>query len=43
MEKYIYDGIDNVHYMIEQEHCLHCCNCVEICPVGAIERRQYIE
>ena len=25
--------------MIEQEHCLHCGNCFEICPAGAIERR----
>lgn len=25
--------------VIEQEHCLHCGNCFEICPVNAIERR----
>lgn len=25
--------------MIEQEHCLHCGNCFEICLSGAIERR----
>lgn len=25
--------------VIRQEHCLHCGNCFEICPAGAIERR----
>lgn len=25
--------------VIEQEHCLHCGNCMEICPSGAVERR----
>lgn len=34
--------IDITHkpVVIEQEHCLHCGNCFEICPVRAIERRQ---
>lgn len=25
--------------VIQQAHCLHCGNCFEICPAGAIERR----
>ena len=25
--------------VIQQEHCLHCGNCLEICPAEAIERR----
>ena len=25
--------------VIEQEHCLHCGNCFEICPTRAVERR----
>lgn len=25
--------------IIEQSHCLHCGRCVEICPVGAVEKR----
>ena len=25
--------------VIEQEHCLHCGRCVEICPAGAVEKR----
>lgn len=25
--------------IIQQEHCLHCGNCMEICPARAIERR----
>ena len=25
--------------VIRQENCLHCGNCCEICPAGAIERR----
>lgn len=25
--------------VIQQEHCLHCGNCFEICPVGAVEKR----
>ena len=28
--------------VIRQEHCLHCGNCLEICPVGAIERRNIL-
>lgn len=23
---------------IHQEHCLHCGNCMEVCPVGAVEK-----
>ena len=30
---------DSIPYVIEQEHCLHCGNCMETCPVGAVERR----
>lgn len=26
--------------VIRQEHCLHCGNCLEICPKGAIKRRE---
>lgn len=26
-------------YMINQNHCLHCGNCYENCPVNAVERR----
>ncbi|WP_369680606.1 4Fe-4S binding protein [Anaerovibrio lipolyticus] len=26
-------------FVIEQEHCLHCGNCMTECPVGAVERR----
>ncbi|MBR1711738.1 MAG: 4Fe-4S binding protein [Clostridia bacterium] len=29
----------SVPYVIEQEHCLHCGNCLSICPAGAVERR----
>ena len=30
---------ESIPYVIEQEHCRHCGNCMEACPVGAIERR----
>ena len=30
---------DSIPYVIEQEHCLHCGNCFEACPAGAVERR----
>lgn len=26
-------------FVIQQEHCLHCGNCMEACPFGAVERR----
>ncbi|MCM1543376.1 MAG: 4Fe-4S binding protein [Blautia sp.] len=26
-------------YRILQEHCLHCGNCVQVCPVGAVKKR----
>lgn len=26
-------------FVIQQEHCLHCGNCMEVCPFGAVERR----
>ena len=26
-------------FAIQQEHCLHCGNCMEVCPFGAVERR----
>ncbi|MBR2256714.1 MAG: 4Fe-4S binding protein [Blautia sp.] len=25
--------------MIEQEHCLHCGNCLAACPVGSVIKR----
>ena len=31
--------IDNVPRVIEQEHCLHCGNCLEACLVEAVKRR----
>ena len=30
---------DGIPYEIEQEHCLHCGNCLTACLVGAVERR----
>ena len=30
---------DGIPYVIEQEHCLHCGNCLTACPVCAVERR----
>jgi ferredoxin len=30
---------DSIPYVIEQEHCLHCGNCMTKCSVGAVERR----
>ncbi len=27
--------------LIAQEHCLHCGNCLAVCPAGAVERRGY--
>ena len=32
---------DSIPYVIEQEHCLHCGNCMTKCPVGAVERRAH--
>lgn len=31
--------IEKKPVVIQQEHCLHCGNCYEICPVHAIEKR----
>lgn len=28
--------------VIQQEHCLHCGNCMEVCPARAVERRESI-
>ena len=28
-----------IPYVIEQEHCLHCGNCMSVCPAAAIIRR----
>lgn len=25
--------------VIKEEHCLHCGNCIEVCPFGAVEKR----
>ncbi|MDE6687338.1 MAG: 4Fe-4S binding protein [Lachnospiraceae bacterium] len=25
--------------IVKQEHCLHCGNCYEVCPVKAVEKR----
>lgn len=30
---------DGVPYVVQQEHCLHCGNCMTACLVGAVERR----
>lgn len=30
---------DSVPLVIDQAHCLHCGNCMETCPVGAVEKR----
>ncbi|SUP41727.1 4Fe-4S binding protein [Veillonella criceti] len=30
---------DGVSYVVQQEHCLHCGNCMKACLVGAVERR----
>ncbi|MBQ9872518.1 MAG: 4Fe-4S binding protein [Eubacterium sp.] len=30
---------DSIPFRIEQEHCLHCENCMTACPVGAVVRR----
>ena len=30
---------DSVPLAINQAHCLHCGNCMEACPVGAVEKR----
>ena len=30
---------DSVPLEIDQAHCLHCGNCMEACPVGAVEKR----
>ena len=31
---------DKMPFVIEQEHCLHCGNCMTACSVNAVERRQ---
>ena len=33
--------ITGIPVRILQKHCLHCGNCLEICPAGAVERRQW--
>ncbi len=30
---------DSIPFQIEQEHCLHCGNCMTACPVGTVVRR----
>ena len=30
---------DSVPLVIDHAHCLHCGNCMEACPVGAVEKR----
>ncbi|MGX8680899.1 MAG: 4Fe-4S binding protein, partial [bacterium] len=30
---------DDLPFIIEQKHCLHCGNCLNVCPVGAVIRR----
>ena len=34
--------ITSIPVRILQKHCLHCGNCLEICPAGAVERRQWV-
>ena len=29
----------SIPFRIEQEHCLHCGNCMKVCPVGAVIKR----
>ncbi|WP_278244456.1 4Fe-4S binding protein [Lachnospira multipara] len=31
--------LQGLFYVIEQEHCLHCGNCLNTCPAGAVVRR----
>jgi len=41
VKKLQYVGVLNscTSFQITQEHCLHCGNCFEKCPVGAVKRR----
>lgn len=32
---------DSIPLVIDQTHCPHCGNCMEACPVGAVEKRQF--
>ncbi len=31
--------MSNKPFVIQQEHCLHCGNCMSVCPFGAVEKR----
>jgi len=31
--------VATVLFQIEQDHCLHCGNCMNVCPVGAVVRK----
>ncbi|HAP03076.1 MAG TPA: hypothetical protein DCQ87_03510 [Lachnospiraceae bacterium] len=40
LEKYFKSTHQEVKipFVIEQDHCLHCGNCLSVCPQGAVEK-----